>query len=257
VKKTPPAFLALGCNSPPNTIALRGQTYQFAKTFKHDFFAATTVYQSDQGQDRVIVKFGRTAPFYGIPLAWIGRLLAANEERFLKALSDLTTIPEYLGRYQHTAIIRRYIAGDPLNRNKPVPDQLFAKLSKTIDEMHARRMAYVDLEKPQNVIQSQDGRPYLIDFQISWFIPKRYGGDLLPLRWIRNVLQQSDRYHLIKLKRRFRPDLLTDLERSKAKHRPFYIRLHRVIARPLLAIRRAFLKRIDPNHGRGERGTVT
>ena len=79
-----------------------------------------------------------------------------------------------------TGIVREYIEGHPLARQERVPDAFHSRLRFQIDQLHARGMAYVDLEKCENVLVGDDGQPYLIDFQISWYLPARWGGELWP-----------------------------------------------------------------------------
>ena len=47
------------------------------------------------------------------------------------------------------------------------------------------------------------------------------------------MLQQSDLYHVTKLKRRYRPDLMTAEERQSSYRRPWFLRLHRIVGAPL------------------------
>jgi hypothetical protein len=253
-KVTPPYLLALGTKPLPDSVTINGASYRLRQRFKHDFFAATALYEGDAG--KIILKIGRCAPLFGIPTAWIGAFLARREANAFNALSDLQAIPKCLGRVGRTGVAHVFIEGEPLSRGIQVPDNFFDLLHDAINEIHARGMAYVDLEKPQNIIAGDDGRPYLIDFQICWHWHRKWGGELFPIRWLRARFQEGDRYHLLKMQRRVRPDQLTreQLERSYAK--PFYVRLHRTIFAPFLHIRRAILHRIDPNAKSGERGRL-
>jgi hypothetical protein len=156
-----------------------------------------------------------------------------------------------------TAIVHAFIEGQALERDSRVPDDFFDRLRSAIESLHARGMAYVDLEKRQNVLLGDDGRPYLIDFQISWYVPRRWGGETPPLRWLRRRFQEGDRYHLLKLQRRVRRDQLTDAQVRASYRKPFYVRVHRIATAPLLKIRRFALGRIDPARKDGERGTVS
>ena len=85
-------------------------------------------------------------------------------------------------------------------------------------------MAYVDLEKCENVLVGDDGLPHLFDFQISWYWSRRWGGELLPLRVMRGWFQRGDRYHLIKLRRRTRPDQLSPEVLAASYRKPWYVR---------------------------------
>ena len=104
--------------------------------------------------------------------------------------------------------------------------------------------------------KGQDGRPFLFDFQISWYWPRRFGGRLWPVTLLRNRLQQADRYHCRKLQRRMRPDQMTDEEIAASRRRPFHMRVYSVLTRPFTRMRRRLLNRIDPSQKRGERGRI-
>ena len=251
---TPPSLTALGGKPLPGTIEAAGKQYALQKVFKNDFFAVTALYEGSAG--KVILKVQRQASFFGVPLRWAGRLLAAREWRALQRLADLDGIPRPICFRGTTGVGREYVEGRPMRRGEPVPDDFHERLRRLIVAIHQRGMAYVDLEKCENVLVGDDGKPHLFDFQIAWYVPSRWGGDLWPLRAIRRWLQKGDLYHLTKLQRRTRPDQLTDQERAASYRRPWFVRAHRVVTKPFTAIRRAILERVDPRRGRGERGRV-
>jgi hypothetical protein len=55
---------------------------------------------------------------------------------------------------------------------------------------------------------------------------------------------REDLYHLLKHKRRMRPDELTAQERESSQKRSVFIRLHRAITRPYFLFRRRTFKRL-------------
>ncbi len=243
--RTTPAYLrALGRNDPPAEFELNGGVYSLRRVFKHDFFAVTSLYEGAEG--KVILKIGRQAWFAIVPLRWVGRILAGREAAALKRLKDVEGVPRLMGRWGTTGIVRRYIEGRPLERGLRVADDFHPRLREVVDQLHARKMAYVDLEKAENVLVGEDDRPYLIDFQIAWFWPAKFGGDLWPICAIRRWLQSGDLYHLNKLKRRTRPDLMSPEELASTYHRPWYVRCYTVATTPLRWARRRLLDRIDP-----------
>jgi serine/threonine protein kinase len=146
-----------------------------------------------------------------------------------------------LGTVGRTAFVHAYVEGRPLSRNRPVPDGFFAQLFALLDQLHRRDIAYVDTNKPENILLGDDGRPHLIDFQISWDLHMRW----LPLnRWILHRLQQEDLYHIRKHHRRLRPDELSAEEAARAEQVSPWIKLHRVVTRPFKRIRRRTLERM-------------
>lgn len=251
---TPPYLLALGRAQPPDEIQVAQRVYRLDHVFKHDFFAFTGRYRG--ADDAVILKINRRASLWGLPAGWIGRWLAARESAAYKKAAGIDAVPRFVTRFGSTGIVHEYVPGAPMRKGQRVGDDFFRQLRAALAELHQRKMAYVDLEKCENVIVGEDGKPYLIDFQICWCWPRRFGGDLIPLCWIRSRLQRADRYHALKLQRRTRPDQLTEAELAASYRKPFYIRLHGVLTRPLTRARRWILNRVDPGQKRGERGRV-
>lgn len=242
---------ALGCEDMPPSILLADGEYRHVRTFKHDFFAATGLYDGPSG--RVILKIGRVAGLLGIPMKWLGRLHAAHEGALYQELDGLEGIPRWLGRWGETGFVHAFVEGHPLQRNEQLGDEFFDRLDALMDELHRRGIAYVDLEKRENILVRDDGRPCLIDFQISWKWAGHHGakrtglqrlipaalGDLLLAK-----LQQGDRYHLLKHRRRHRPDTLTAEQLSASYRRGWYIELHRRASWPFTAVRRGVLKKL-------------
>ena len=253
-KSTPAALKALGRKPIPEQIEVQGSSYTRRRVFKNDFFAVTCLFEGPAG--RVVLKVQRQAPFLLIPLGWVGRLLASRETAALERLQDLDGIPRLIGRWGKTGVVREYIEGHPLARGERVPDDFYDRLRALTEAMHDRRMAYVDLEKCENVLVGDNGRPYLIDFQIAWYVSPKRGGELWPLRRLRRWLQAGDLYHLTKLQRRTRPDQLSAEQIAASYRKPWFMRLHRVVAAPLTWGRRRILNRIDPRRAPGERGRV-
>jgi len=254
-KQTPKWLLALGKEAPPATIEVEGKPYRLERVFKHDFFAFTGCYAGES--DRVVLKIGRVARILGIiPLSWIGRLHSWHESAVFREVDDIDIVPRFTGRYGKYGVTHEFIEGHQLERGEHVPDDFFAQLEDGLAEIHRRGMAYVDLEKPENVLVGVDGRPWLFDFQISYRYPFKRGANLWPVRWLRARLQESDHYHLTKLRRRCRPDTFTAEEFQASKRRPGHIRFYGGFTRPITRMRRRILNRIDPVKKRGERGRV-
>jgi hypothetical protein len=62
-----------------------------------------------------------------------------------------------------------------------------------------------------------------------------------------------DRYHLLKHRRRNRPDQLAPEQLDESFNLPGYIRLHRALTRPLQVVRRGLLRRLDPEYAAARR----
>ena len=237
---------ALGRAGLPPAVEVGGSRYRLVQTVKHDFFAATGFYAPEGrcAEPTAVVKIGRVVPFCGLPLRWVGRALRDREVRFYRALSDVPGVPDLLGTVGPTGFAHAFVPGRPLSRDMVVPDGFFDRLESLVGDLRSRGVAYVDLNKPENVLLGADGLPHLIDFQIAW--------GRSPLRriptlgwWDRAALDQfhrSDVYHLLKHKKRLRPDELSAAERASVERRSLPIRLHRTITRPYFLVRRRLFK---------------
>jgi hypothetical protein len=231
---------ALGEDQPPGLFSLAGRQYRRLAVLKHDFFAATALYQGSDGS-KAILKLGRTKEMLALPLDWLGRWLTGRERAAYAAIADLPAVPKLLGSVGQNGFVHAYVEGHPLQRHERVGDQFFDQLANVIDQLHRRDMAYIDLEKRENILVGDDGRPYLIDFQISlrltgWWARRRVA------RWLLGAFQRGDTYHLLKHKRRHRPDLMTEQECAAVKRRSLALRIHRTVATPLTALRRRALR---------------
>lgn len=254
-KETPSFLKALGKRPLPDSVSAGGRTYRLVRVFKHDFFAATAEYAD--GDEKVLLKVGRQAFCLGVPFRWVGRWLARREMAALEKLAGVDGIPRLIDRWEDTGFVREFIDGLPLAKGMRVADGFHDDLSGLIDVIHDRGMAYVDLEKCENVLVGDDGKPYLFDFQISWQWSDGWSGRTWAVRRLRKFFQDGDRYHLLKLKRRTRPDLMSPEALAASYRKPWTVRIHRFLTWPFTAVRRAVLNKIDPRTKRGERGRVS
>lgn len=246
--RTPPVWLrALGREDLPAEIDIGGARYAHVRTFKHDFFAATGLYEGPAG--RVVLKVYRVAPLLGLPMQWTGRWQMRHETRMYELLAGAPGVPRLLGRIGPTGFVHAYVDGRPLDKNAALSDDFFPRLRGLLDAIHARRAAYVDLEKRENILVGDDDRPYLIDFQISWHVADPVAARRWPARWILPVLQAADRYHYLKHKRRLRPDQLTPEEQEQSRRTPLWIQGHRVLFRPITVVRRLILTWLGARRG--------
>lgn len=234
---------------PPGELTIGGAAYRLARVLKHDFFAATCLYEaaSPPGDGRAVkavVKFGRTQDFCGLPLAWLGEFLVAREEAIYRALAGLEGVPRWRGRLDGCSYAIEYIEGRSLDRVEAPPAGFFDALRQVMDAVHARGVAYGDANKRSNILIDRTGRPYLVDFQIS--LRRR---DDLPwplsavLRRLVRYLAAKDLYHLYKHKRRMAPQELTAEEEALSRWRSGLHGLHRVLTKFYRRRRRRFLNR--------------
>lgn len=251
-----PALLrALGKAEPPFEIIIDSHIYQRIEIYKHDSWAATSLYSGKNGL--VIAKFNRQQRIGFISMRWLGYWLARHEAAVLSRLQDLTNIPRLLGpvyvdgKLAPNAVARAYIPGHPMRAKEVLNVSFFEELQSTLKNVHARQIAYMDLHKRENVIVGEDGRPYLIDFQVSFLIPTSWWAKLTPLPWLLKLFQRSDDYHCHKHLIKH-----SDLDPALAKKqldqaRPFWIKMHRWIAVPIRELRRKALVLFGVRRGKG------
>jgi hypothetical protein len=245
VRPRPALFRALGNREPPARIEINGATYFRARVLKHDSWAATAVYRGPAG--RTVCKFNRQQPIFFLPMRWLGRLLARREASFFRQLADVANVPSLTGdvcldgRPLAHAVAHDYIPGHPLGLKEPANGRFFTALEGLFLEMHRRDMAYVDAHKRENILVGDDGRPYLIDFQISFQLPRWWPANCWAMRVLLRMLQQSDLYHFEKHWARCRPDLCGREICDVVRRRPWWISVHRLVAVPLRTFRRNIL----------------
>jgi hypothetical protein len=251
----PPLFRALGAADPPLCIEVDGRSYRRVEILKHDSWAATAIYRGAAG--RIVCKFNRQQSILGIPMRWLGRFLARREATMLRRLENTGHVPRLSGaiaahgRSLPYAVAHAYVAGHPLSAEEQVADGFFPALQALLRRMHAEGMAYVDLHKRENIIVGDDGRPYLIDFQISLALSPRWLGSSNPCRAVLRLFQAADDYHLLKHWVNHRADQCGLTIDELTSQRPWWIRAHRSIAIPFRTLRRMLLVALRIRTGEG------
>ncbi len=245
-----PMFRALGKLDPPERIEVGCCHFERVEILKHDSWAATAVYRCDDR--KIVCKFNRQQPIFGLPMRWLGRTLARQESTMLQRLGDLPGIPAWSGTIRHHgklldfAVAHEFIEGHPLGADERRSPDFFDRLRSLLVQIHRRDIAYVDLHKRENVIVGNDGLPYLIDFQISFrFSKSRLFAES---RELLDILQQADLYHVEKLRLKH---CLNASPEALQRIQPLFIRLHRLIALPFRRFRRSLLVRLGFRTGRG------
>lgn len=240
----PKLFRALGDREPPAEIEVGGELFSLDERLKHDSWAATAIYTN--GHRKIVCKFNRQQSIFGFPMRWLGRALASRETYFLDRLADVPNVPNSCGPVcvdgvaQPHAAAHDYVPGRPLRPQRASP-AFYRELSGVLQVMHQRDLAYVDLNKAENVIVGDDGRPYLIDFQICFRRKPSWIGRSQIAAVVLKTLALSDRYHLRKhCLQRYRGKISPELYEILLQ-RPWWINAHRLVGVPIRQARRRIL----------------
>ncbi len=143
----------------------------------------------------------------------IGLWLIQNEWRVYSRLIGIEGIPNAVERIDRFAFAIEYIPGSPIRRGEDLPSSFFADLGKALREVHSRGVVHLDLRHKGNILISENGRPFIIDFNSSFSFGEKgfFRRFLFPaLRWV-------DYGGLLKLKERVSPSLMTPEELSFLK----------------------------------------
>lgn len=228
-------------------VSVEGVQYRFVDLFKHDFFAATGLYErvGAGGGVRAVLKIQRTYPLWGLfPMKWIGRIIANHEIRIYRKLQGVPGIPAYWGRVGETGFLHEFVPGRELDESLPLTAEFFEDLRQLMENLHTRSVAYVDANKRENILLGDDGKPWLIDFQISFYAP-RGAQSWWPRRWWLQRFVAGDWYHFFKHKTRLLPGACSEEDFRRASERGMMHTLHRFVAHPIRFTRRWYLQRYD------------
>ena len=233
---------ALGRDDLPPHITLGGRVYRHVVTVKHDFWAATGFYEDDGGT-RVVYKIGRTTHFIFVPMKWVGRWLRWREVRFYKTLADLPNVPAFLGTLGAHRV-------RPRLRPRPAAAQRGGRCptgtSTSLLTFSPSAPPPDRLRRHEQAGEHPAGRrrpavPHRLPDQLG---PDDLGDNFLNRWWLRR-LQREDGYHVLKHKRRMRPDEMTAEEAKLAARRSALIRVHRWLATPYFKVRRLLFRKMS------------
>jgi len=125
----------------------------------------------DDGDRRLVVK----VPPRWWPYSWLSARMLRWEARVYQQLTGIEGIPRCYGLLAGRYLVLDYIAGQGL-RQAQIPDReaFYKEFLRIIRRMHAVGVGHADLKRKDNILVSDNGRPYLIDFGVAT-IRKRSG----------------------------------------------------------------------------------
>lgn len=177
-----------------------------SEILKSDLFGVVEKHPHPDGEQAVagvwvVHRSLRGARWWTWPLA---RWLAGREVRALRALEETDTAPRLLS-WNGKVLVRTFVDGVPMQQADRLPRAYFRQARRLLFRMHRAGVAHNDLAKEPNWLVQPDGTPALIDFQLAWVARRR--GCLLRL------MRREDLRHLLKHKRTYQSEHLTDRER--------------------------------------------
>ena len=170
------------------------------KLLKKDIFGRVSLVRSETGP--LVRRDTREA---ALAVRWLARYLLSREARALAVLDELDGVPT-LVRADRDTLDRSYIDGVPMQQGRPRDNEYYRAAARVVRRMHRLGVVHNDLAKEPNLLLSSDGKPAIVDFQLSWFSRDR--GPVF------RALAREDIRHLLKHKRTYCPEYLTRRERA-------------------------------------------
>jgi predicted Ser/Thr protein kinase len=154
----------------------------------------------------LMVKDVRRKNFF---LRWtLGFWLIDKEWKIYSRLAGMSGIPQPVERIDRFAFAMEFVPGTPVLRGEPLPPSFFRELERVLENVHQRGVVHMDLRHKGNILVSEKGEPFLIDFNSSFAFKEK--GFLR--RYLFPLLRWVDYGGLLKLKKRIAPALLTSEE---------------------------------------------
>ena len=178
---------------------------------KGNKFGKPDLYQVKIGEDTLMVKDVRGKSFF---FRWtLGLWLIRNEWEIYSRLVGIRGTPRAVERVDRFAFVTEFVRGRPLQRGEALPASFFTDLERILSEIHARGVVHLDMRHKGNILISEQGDPYVIDFNSSVAFGNR--------GWIRRhifpLLQRVDYGGMLKLKARVSPTLMIPEETASLR----------------------------------------
>ena len=138
----------------------------------------------------------------------LGLWLIHKEWKIYSRLVGIKGIPKAVERIDRFAFAMEFVPGRPIERGEALPPSFFSDLERLLREVHSRGVVHLDLRHKGNILLSEKGEPFLIDFNSSFSFKEK--GFLC--RFLFPILKWVDYGGLLKLKQRVSPSLMTHEE---------------------------------------------
>ena len=138
----------------------------------------------------------------------LGLWLIHKEWKVYSRLKGIQGIPQAVERIDRFAFAMEFVPGRPIQRGERLQPSFFSDLEQVLKEFHERGVVHLDLRHKGNILISERGEPFLIDFNSSFSFREKGVSRCFffaILRWV-------DYGGLLKLKERVSPSLMTPEE---------------------------------------------
>lgn len=151
---------------------------------------------------------------------FVGRLVIGREARAYEALSGIEGLPPRYKRLSPYALAVEYLEGKDFGsfeRGELGPEAI-RQFERIVDELHKRGWVHLDLHRRTNIL-FVDGSVFVVDLASAIHTGS------IPLfgHGLTELVGLADRLSLVKLKKIFSPELLTERERRWLKLRNIFM----------------------------------
>ena len=143
----------------------------------------------------------------------LGLWLIHKEWKIYSQLKGVHGVPQAIDRIDRFAFAMEFVPGRPIERGETLQPSFFPHLEQVLREVHKRGVVHLDLRHKGNILISEKGEPFLIDFNSSFYYKEKG----LFRRFIFPILRWVDNGGLLKLKERIAPELMTQEEMNFLK----------------------------------------
>jgi len=179
--------------------------------FKGSAFGKPDLNRVEIGGHTLMVKDVQPRSFF---FRWtLGLWLIHKEWKIYSRLAGIPGIPKAMERIDRFAFSMEFVPGRPLKRGESLPLSFFSDLERILRDIHSRGVFHLDLRHKGNILVSERGEPFLIDFNSSFSFKEK--GFLS--RFVFPILRWVDYGGLLKLKKRVSPSLMRPEELALLK----------------------------------------
>jgi len=143
----------------------------------------------------------------------LGLWLIHKEWKIYSRLKGVQGVPWAIDRIDRFAFTMEFVPGRPIQRGEALPPSFFSHLKEVLGEIHKRGVVHLDLRHKGNILISERGEPFLIDFNSSFYFKEKG----FFRRLLFSILRWVDYGGLLKLKQRVSPSSMTPEESASLK----------------------------------------